>query len=326
MDIIHRLSCSSLTIFLTFMSPIFCFLFFILKTKQKKDLIVRDTIAFFLVGRLWESNRLGIDHLAWIIMVILANVYYESQHYIPYLRYSATLYQMHCIWPWQLWIFVILFLLPVSVFVIVAHVRYACNRNNNNNASNGNQLLLKIFEICICGIFFLAPVISSPYFHFHHWFAGWFIGMHCNYNTWWSRATMAWCWGMYINGIAVYGRDPVLTCDYAQFLTIDNRCPFGSIERDNDMMTMEFEDHDEYYFANQNNNLLCTFNENNDMIDSAYNFTSIGTMLKEGTMWFTTIIQQQRYHHQQGQQEESSFIEDMEPADWRNCSSNGYHP
>jgi hypothetical protein len=32
--------------------------------------------------------------------------------------------------------------------------------------------------------------------------------------------------GMYINGIAVYGRDPVLTCEYAYFLTIDNRCPY----------------------------------------------------------------------------------------------------
>lgn len=40
--------------------------------------------------------------------------------------------------------------------------------------------------------------------------------------------TMAWCWGMYVNGIAVYGRDPVLTCEYSYFLTIDNRCPYIS--------------------------------------------------------------------------------------------------
>ena len=32
--------------------------------------------------------------------------------------------------------------------------------------------------------------------------------------------------GMYINGIAVYGRDPVLSCDYAYFLSIDNECPY----------------------------------------------------------------------------------------------------
>ena len=46
--------------------------------------------------------------------------------------------------------------------------------------------------------------------------------------TRWSRLAMAWCWGMYVNGIAVYGRDPVLTCEYAYFLTLDNRCPYIS--------------------------------------------------------------------------------------------------
>ena len=36
---------------------------------------------------------------------------------------------------------------------------------------------------------------------------------------------MAYCWGMYVNGIAVYGRDPLLTCDYARFLARDQGCP-----------------------------------------------------------------------------------------------------
>jgi hypothetical protein len=50
---------------------------------------------------------------------------------------------------------------------------------------------------------------------------------------------MAWCWGMYINGIAVYGRDPVLTCEYAYFLSMDNRCPYMScyVEAMNDTIT-----------------------------------------------------------------------------------------
>ena len=38
---------------------------------------------------------------------------------------------------------------------------------------------------------------------------------------------MAWCLGMYVNGIAVYGRDPVLTCEYAYFLTVDLNCPYA---------------------------------------------------------------------------------------------------
>ena len=57
-------------------------------------------------------------------------------------------------------------------------------------------------------------------------YAGWLIGMHCNFDRWWSRAAMAYCWGMYINGIAVYGRDPVLTCEYSMWLSTDNRCPY----------------------------------------------------------------------------------------------------
>jgi hypothetical protein len=67
---------------------------------------------------------------------------------------------------------------------------------------------------------------TSPYFHLHHWYSGFLLGMHCNFNVWWSRAAMAWCWGMYINGIAVYGRDPVLTCEYAYFLSVDQHCPY----------------------------------------------------------------------------------------------------
>jgi hypothetical protein len=52
--------------------------------------------------------------------------------------------------------------------------------------------------------------------------------MHFNFDVWWSRAVLAWCWGCYINGIAVYGRDPVLTCGYAYFLSVDQRCPYVS--------------------------------------------------------------------------------------------------
>jgi hypothetical protein len=39
---------------------------------------------------------------------------------------------------------------------------------------------------------------------------------------------MAFLWGAYINGIAVYDRDPVLTCEYAYFLTVDQRCPYAN--------------------------------------------------------------------------------------------------
>jgi hypothetical protein len=180
------------------------------------NLIVGDAVVFFVVGRLWQQQR-GVDHLAWIGTMILCNLFFESQHYIPFLRHSFTLYEIHCTWPWQLWVFVGL-AIPLILTVVVAHGVRAYRDNN--------ILWRKLVELGLCVLFFVAPVVTSPYFHFHHWFAGWLLGMHCNVDVWWSRAAMAWCWGMYINGIAVYGRDPVLTCEYAYFLTVDQKCPY----------------------------------------------------------------------------------------------------
>jgi hypothetical protein len=30
---------------------------------------------------------------------------------------------------------------------------------------------------------------------------------------WWSQLSMAICWGQYLNGISVWGRDSILTSD-----------------------------------------------------------------------------------------------------------------
>jgi hypothetical protein len=222
-------------------------------------LIVRDAVTFFLVGRLWRQR--GIDHLAWVGMMILANVYFESQNYIPWLQHSFTLYEMHCAWPWQLWVFVGT-TLPLISTVVGCHIVRAYREKS---------LLMKAAELSLCMLFFLAPVVPSPYFHFHQWFAGWLLGMHCNFDVWWSSFAMGWCWGMYINGIAVYGRDPVLTCEYAHFLSVDQKCPF----------------------------LKCY---------SAQDLTSSSTLSSEPSDLLTL------------------FVERIGPADWRNCSADGYHP
>ena len=216
------------------------------------NLIASDCIIFFLVGRLWCQR--GVDHLAWIITILLCNVYFESQQFVSWLRHSVSLYEMHCIWPWQLWTFAGL-LIPLLSFIAYLHAR---------NAYRERILWRKLGEIFFFVLFYLTPVISSPYFHFHHWFAGWLLGMHCNFDVWWSRAAMAWCWGMYINGIAVYGRDPVLTCEYAYFLSMDNRCPY----------------------------MEC----------------------------YTEAM---KLKNETGQ---SGNVTEMIPVDWRNCSSEGFHP
>ena len=146
------------------------------------NLIVMDCVFFFLVGRLWKQN--GVDHLAWLLPMIVCNIYFESQAYIPWLQHSVSLFEIHCIWPWQLWLFVLI-LVPTIGSLVVCHVHRAWTKR---------VLLVKIVELSMCIFFFMAPVMSSPYFHFHHWFAGWLLGMHCNFDVWWSRAAMAYCW------------------------------------------------------------------------------------------------------------------------------------
>jgi len=123
---------------------------------------------------------------------------------------------MHCRWPWQLWAFCVL-AVPVVGGIAVAHL-YRCWRER--------IVVQKCLEIAFCLTFLLLPLVTSSFFHLHHWFAGLLVGMHFNFDVWWSRAAMAWCWGAYMNGIAVYGRDPVLTCQYAYFMSVTQRCPF----------------------------------------------------------------------------------------------------
>lgn len=178
------------------------------------ELIVRDSLIFFLVGRLWR--RRGVDHLAWFGIVLACNLFLEVQHYVPWLQHSMTPYEMNCNWYWQTWGYMVLCIV-ISSGILLLHIR---------KAWRDKVLLLKATEMTFFTIVFLVPVIPSPYFHFHHWFAGWLLGMHSNFDVWWSRAAMAWCHGLYINGIAVYGRSPVLTCEYAYFLSWDQRCPF----------------------------------------------------------------------------------------------------
>lgn len=180
------------------------------------DLIVRDCIVFFVVGRMWKFP--GVDNLAFVGAAIVANIYYESQNFMWFLQHSLTLYEMHCKWPWELWVFVAI-LIPSIGALVVAHLI---------RAYQTRILAMKLIEMALCVFFFMLPMMPSKYFHLHHWYGGWLLGMHCNMDTWWSRFAMAYCWGMYLNGIAVYGRDPVLTCEYSYFLTLDQRCPYIS--------------------------------------------------------------------------------------------------
>ena len=138
------------------------------------DLMVRDCFVFFVVGRLWENERQGIDHLAWMGTALLANVYFESQNFVWFLQHSVTLFQMHCVWPWELWIFAFV-LIGSAGMLIFAHVLKAWREK---------IIFIKLTEMGLCILFFISPMITSNFFHMHHWYAGWLMGMHFNYDVW----------------------------------------------------------------------------------------------------------------------------------------------
>ena len=177
--------------------------------------IILDIVGFFVLGRLYKK-KIAVDHLAWVLVVLASSLYVSLANKVTWFQHSFTLYEIHCTWPWELFVFVAV-VVPLTCIVIVKHVQYAVKVR---------QLGMKLIEISLSLLLFLIPQVSHPNFHLHHWYVGWLIGMHFNFDTWWSRAAMAWCWGLYINGIAVYGRDPLQTCDYAFYISKDTRCSF----------------------------------------------------------------------------------------------------
>jgi hypothetical protein len=140
--------------------------------RYEADLIVRDCFVFFVVGRLWEKP--GIDHLAWMGTALLANVYFESQNFLWFLQHSVTLFEMHCLWPWELWAFALVLVVSAAALV-AAHAL---------KAWRDRHLLAKLTELGLCVLLFMAPMVTSDYFHLHHWYAGWLMGMQFNYDVW----------------------------------------------------------------------------------------------------------------------------------------------
>jgi hypothetical protein len=176
--------------------------------------IILDIIVFFLIGRLYQKR--GVDHLGWTGTMWMACIYTSCSYTFGFLQHSVSLYDMHCHWPLALWLYLAA-TLAISAFLIYQHVQYVRLHHT---------LTIKLVEILFAALIWLAPQMAHPNFHFHHWFAGWLVGMHMNADTWWSRAAMAWCWGQYINGVSTWGRDPQLTCAYAYYMSVDQYCPY----------------------------------------------------------------------------------------------------
>lgn len=178
----------------------------------QSNLIWLDLVVFFVVCRC----PLDLDSPSWLLVTATSSFFSSWITRFPFLQHSATLFEIHCSWSWMTWVYALVVLLICSALVI-HHVRYA---------SQNKRLLYKFAEVTLtaCAMFGPSLLLAPSDFHLHHWLVGWWLGMHCNFPTIYSKLAMAWCWGMYINGIAVYGRDPVQMCGYIDYYYEDQHC------------------------------------------------------------------------------------------------------
>lgn len=119
------------------------------------NFILLDMLFFFVVGRLYEQR--GVDHLAWFVVVLLGSFYASVLSNFQFLQHSVSLYEIHCKWPWQLYIFVVI-VVPLCITLAIKHVQYAIQNK---------ILVMKLIEIGFTVLFFLMPVMGNSFFHFH---------------------------------------------------------------------------------------------------------------------------------------------------------------
>ena len=177
----------------------------------QSNLLWLDLAVFFVVGR--SPN---VDTLAWVLIATVSAIFTSWITRFPFLQHSATLFEMHCTWSWMTWVYAALVAI-LSVIMVALHVRYSVQHS---------QVVSKSVEVAGTAFAIFGPslLLSPSEFHLHHWLVGWWLGMHCNFPTVYSNLCMAWCWGIYINGIAVYGRDPMQMCGYIDYYYHDQHC------------------------------------------------------------------------------------------------------
>mmetsp|Transcript_8736 Transcript_8736/g.10086 ORF Transcript_8736/g.10086 Transcript_8736/m.10086 type:complete len:381 (-) Transcript_8736:43-1185(-) len=180
------------------------------------NMVALDVIMFFIVGRLYK--RSGFDRLGPCLIPMIVGILYPSWSTadLSFLRHSFSTFDIVCNWPWQLFIYCI-FVAVLGVIVITWHLK---------GFYQEGRLFSQLLEILFTFFVFILPIMCHPNFHLHHWYIARTGGMHFNLHDNFSQAVQAFFWGQYINGVAVWGRDPVLTCAYAYYVSTDIDCAY----------------------------------------------------------------------------------------------------
>ena len=182
--------------------------------------VVLDCIAFAIVGRVYK--RRGVDRLLPFFLPMMVSCVYGSWSTdIWFLRNSITLYNLACTWSWQLYLYAAACCIAI-VTIMGLHIR--CSIRDGS-------YLYRFVEMTLVALVFIAPAANNPSMHLHHYYSFWLLGMFFNREEWWSQMAMAICWGQYINGVSVWGRDSILTCAYSNHVAIGNGCDSGACSR-----------------------------------------------------------------------------------------------
>ena len=182
--------------------------------------VLFDMLFYFVVGR---CSKVNIDKLfPWGSFIVLGCIYPSIANDFAFLRHSLSMYEMMCNWPWILFVY-------VATLLVLAVVLIGCLLRSHYQRS---VLLSRCIESVVLTCIFILPFASDNNFHLHHWFGMWWLGMQANAPEWWSRAFQAYCLGCYINGIAVYGRDPILGCKMAFYRSTNANCSYMSCYED----------------------------------------------------------------------------------------------
>jgi hypothetical protein len=160
--------------------------------------IITDCLAFSLAGRVFQKK--GIDRLEMIVPIWFACFYTSWTNQITYFQSHISINNIMNEWPWQMTLYA---MICTSIFVMILMIHFI-------EAVRDRTYLWRALESMLLLTIFVAVKIDNYTFHLHHYYYAWIVGILFNRQVWWSEIPMAFCWGVYCNGIATYGRDPVV--------------------------------------------------------------------------------------------------------------------
>ena len=175
--------------------------------------VMQDSTLWFLLGRL--HVRRGVDCLNYILPLSLGAWFMTAIGVFDDMHASLSQESIERDWTKVTWVG---FFggAAVTVVVMLAHMY---------KMVQDGLLAKRVVELGGVACVAVWPVYGNENFHPHHWFVAWFGGMHLNLRYEWSFWFQGLVWGIYVNGIAVYGRDNLLGCLEDKYRSLNDGCP-----------------------------------------------------------------------------------------------------